>query len=338
MVQEMVRPRFIRAGGFDQPLIERGEDLCAAVRVDKKLWAALSLPVEGVEFDRRTLELLDRDADGFIRAPEFIDAVEWVTSLLTDLSEIGRSSGVRLSSIDTSTEEGRRVRDAAVTILSHLGKGDAAEVTLDDCLAREEMLSKTRFNGDGVITAASTDDQNIREWIEVIVGRTGGCMDRSGVIGIDGEMIDSVDGEITAHLQWLDARPVTIDRVVADDHLELFLDLYPPLREKIDDHFLRCRLAAYDDRTTDGLAGSLDRVREMAGDLLPRRLDEIAALPLAPIGTPPLLDLDQGVNPAWSERLDCFRRVVLSRSLELPSPLSEEGWNEVKKVLDPLFG
>lgn len=42
----------------------------------------LSCPTHGLEFDSRTLELIDTDGDGQIRAPELIAATTWASSLL----------------------------------------------------------------------------------------------------------------------------------------------------------------------------------------------------------------------------------------------------------------
>lgn len=53
------RWRFCRLGGFDQVRLETAEDIRHLGELDQKLWAALSCPVDGLEFDRRTLELLD---------------------------------------------------------------------------------------------------------------------------------------------------------------------------------------------------------------------------------------------------------------------------------------
>lgn len=64
--------KFFRAGGFDQPRIDTPADLLAIGELDQKLWVALSCPVAGIEFDHRTLALIDSDNDGHIRAPELI--------------------------------------------------------------------------------------------------------------------------------------------------------------------------------------------------------------------------------------------------------------------------
>ena len=66
---------FFRAGGFNQVSIETGSDLLALKELDQKLWLALSCPVKNIEFDAKTLELVDTDHDGHIRASEIIEAI-----------------------------------------------------------------------------------------------------------------------------------------------------------------------------------------------------------------------------------------------------------------------
>ncbi len=65
--------KFCRLGGFDQVRIETGADILALEHLDQKLWAALSCPTHGLEFDVKTLELIDSDGDGRIRVPEMLN-------------------------------------------------------------------------------------------------------------------------------------------------------------------------------------------------------------------------------------------------------------------------
>jgi len=72
---------FFRAGGFNQVKLDTGADLAHLDQLDPKLWVALACPAHGLEFDERTLELLDTDHDGRIRVPEVIAAAKWATFL-----------------------------------------------------------------------------------------------------------------------------------------------------------------------------------------------------------------------------------------------------------------
>ena len=73
--------------------LESGQDLTALAQLDQKLWIALSCPVTGLEFDRKTLELIDTDQDGRIRAPEIIAMRRpWAASLLKNPDDLLKGS------------------------------------------------------------------------------------------------------------------------------------------------------------------------------------------------------------------------------------------------------
>src|SRR5512147_2246723 len=99
------RWRFFRTGGFEQVSIESGEDLQNLRSLDEKLWVALSCPVQGVEFDRKTLECLDSDSDGHIRVPEVLGALDWAFSMLKDPAVLAAGAALPLSAINEASEE-----------------------------------------------------------------------------------------------------------------------------------------------------------------------------------------------------------------------------------------
>ena len=76
--------KFFLAGGFDQVRIDTAADLLNLKDLDQKLWVALSCPTTGIEFDARTLALIDTDNDGHIRAPELLAAIDWAAARLND--------------------------------------------------------------------------------------------------------------------------------------------------------------------------------------------------------------------------------------------------------------
>ena len=55
--------RFFRAGGFDQVRLETGADIASLAELDQKLWVALACPTRGLEFDEKTLDLIDTDQE-----------------------------------------------------------------------------------------------------------------------------------------------------------------------------------------------------------------------------------------------------------------------------------
>src|SRR5512146_91085 len=163
------RWRFFRAGGFEQVSIESGVDLQNLRSLAEKLWVALRCPVQGVEFDRKTLACLDSDSDGHIRVPEVLGALDWALSLLKDPAVLAAGSALPLAAINDASEEGKTILKTARFMLETLGKPAQDTITVDDTVHVEEALFKKRFNGDGVITPAVTDDQAINSVIRDMI-------------------------------------------------------------------------------------------------------------------------------------------------------------------------
>ena len=125
MKPNLSRWRFFRAGGFDQVRLETAPELLAIGELDQKLWVALACPTQGVEFDARTMAFVDSDADGFVRAPELIAAVDWAGQRLTQHEVLVKMlPGVPLSAIKTDDEVGARLAAAAREALAHQGGTD----------------------------------------------------------------------------------------------------------------------------------------------------------------------------------------------------------------------
>ena len=177
--------RFFRAGGFDQVSIDQGEDVTALASLDQKLWVALACPTRGIEFDERTLDIIDSDHDGRIRAPEILDAVAWTSTVLKDRVELQRGgASLPLAAIDDATPQGKEIRVSAETILAMLGKRDATEISLDDTLAVERIYDGTPFNGDGIITIIAGSEPSTQSVIADIMDCVGSEIDRSRKPGI----------------------------------------------------------------------------------------------------------------------------------------------------------
>jgi hypothetical protein len=130
--------RFFRAGGFDQPRLDTPADLLAIGALDQKLWVALSCPVAGSEFDRRTLALIDSDSDGHIRAPELIAAVRWAGERLADTSVLA-GKDLPLSAIRADDDEGASIAAAAREVLADTG---GAVITVEAASAAQARYAE----------------------------------------------------------------------------------------------------------------------------------------------------------------------------------------------------
>ncbi|MCX5857813.1 MAG: hypothetical protein NTZ57_07905, partial [Deltaproteobacteria bacterium] len=246
---------FFRAGGFEQVRLATGADLMALDQLDQKLWVALSCPTQGLEFDGKTLALLDNDHDGRIRAPEMIEAVKWSGVMLKNLDELTQGASVLpLSAINDQSPEGKQLLDSAKQILKNLGKADATEITLEDTTDTAKTIAQTRFNGDGVIPADASEDDAIQKTITDIIDCMGADEDRSGKPGISQEKLDRFFEEALAYSDWW--KETEKDAAVILPLGDAMADAsaaFKAVREKVDDYFTRCKLAAFDIRALSAM-------------------------------------------------------------------------------------
>lgn len=336
------RWRFQRAGGYDHVCLDTGADLVALPTLDQKLWAALACPTRGVEFDAHTLDLIDTDADGRIRAPEVLAAVDWALARLRDPDTLlAGGEALALGAIDTRHEDGpdsgRLIHACACEVLRQLGRAEAGTIELDDVADTHRLYATIPFNGDGVITAAAAgDDEALRAALLDVLQVCGGVPDRSGVDGIDRERLQGCFAALDALAAWRDdggsgpVRPLGADTAAAAEALAA-------VQAKIDDYFLRCRLAAWDAALLDALQQDAGE-RTLAEALKPvRDAEALAALPLdrAAPGRP--LDFGAALNPAWLGRLQALRAQVLQPLLGDDRSLDESHWEALKARFAPWF-
>ena len=144
--------RFFRSGGFDQVRLDKIEDWQHLPELDPKLWAALSCPVKGLEFDERTLSYLDSDADGKVRIDEVRSAVRWALSVLKQPAVLLSGEELPLSAINDGSEDGRKLLASAQRMLTNLGKAEASALTVADTADMASIFPPDQLNGDGVIS------------------------------------------------------------------------------------------------------------------------------------------------------------------------------------------
>ena len=75
---------FSSVGGTVRVKISSGEDIAHLGELDRKLWTVLSCPVTGLEFDPKTLAVIDANGDGKIRVDEVISTAKWITEAISD--------------------------------------------------------------------------------------------------------------------------------------------------------------------------------------------------------------------------------------------------------------
>ncbi|MBI3415714.1 MAG: hypothetical protein HY043_10430 [Verrucomicrobia bacterium] len=294
--------RFFRAGGMDQVQFDSEADFANLEHLDQKLWVALSCPVKGLEFDEKTLALIDTDKDGRVRAPEVIAAVQWAEDHLKDLGELKKASdSLPLSSINNQTDSGKAILASAQQILKSLGKPEATAISLADLGDTAKIFAATKFNGDGIVPADSADNADTKQVILDIIVTLGAETDRSGAAGVSQAKVDAFFGELAALEGWCKQSEENASTVLPlGDKTAAALAAYNSVKHKVDDYFSRCRLAAFDARAVAALNRPETEYLALAAKDLSITAQEVAGFPLARIEAGKPLPLKDGVNPAWT--------------------------------------
>ncbi|MDP2132881.1 MAG: hypothetical protein Q8J99_04655 [Sulfuritalea sp.] len=264
--------KFFRAGGFDQVRIDTAADLLALRELDQKLWVALSCPVRGIEFDTRTLALIDTDNDGHVRAPELLAAIDWAAARLNDPVVLAQQlAGVPLAAI----------KDQAV-------------------LAAAQGLLPA--GGDLVTVAAAS----------------------AAEAEYSARALAAWEAAGTAAKPLGDATEAACAAVAA-------------VKEKLDDFFVRCRLAAFDQRAGEALNASDDALKSLYAASLSAAHADIAALPLARVGAGATVPLgsgsDSAINPAWGQRIAALSADAVVPLLGARDAIAEADWLALQERL-----
>ena len=332
------RWRFYRAGGVDQVRLDRGADIVNLDQLDQKLWVALSCPVKGLEFDEKTLALLDTDQDGRVRVPEILAAVKWIGRVLKNVDDmIGGGDGVALASIHSSTDEGKAVLAAAKHLLSSLGKESATQVTVADSLQTAEMFAKAILNGDGIVLPDVIADAAARALATEVVACTGGSIDRSGKTGFGKAHIDAFFAELASFEAWQKQAESDAKKVLPlGAATSAAAAAVAAVKVKVDDYFARCRLVAFDARALAALNREESAYLAVAAKDLSITAQEVAGFPLATIAANKALLLTSGVNPAWEAALAKLRDMAVAPLLgKEKAALAESDWHELQAKLAP---
>lgn len=332
------RWQFSRSGGFDQVRLESAQDLSHLEDLDFKLWAALACPVKGLEYDERTLALIDADKDGRVRAPEVIEAVQWCEDRLKDLASLkAGAEALPLSQINEQTASGKSILAAARQLLRGLGKPEATSITLADVNDTTRSFSQTKLNGDGIVTADSAGDAETAKLIEEVIATVGSVADRSGRPGIDAALLERFFSECAAWSAWVsqgrtDAAVHPLGEATGGAAAAL-----AAVRGKVDDYFARCRLAAFDTRALSALNRREEEYLGIAAQDMTITAQEVADFPLSRIEAGRALPLtSDGVNPAWAGAIGTLRTAAVEPLLgKGKTTLSADEWAGLGAKLAP---
>ncbi len=306
--------QYCSLGGAIRVKIGSGEDIAHLGELDQKLWTVLSCPVEGLEFDKQTLEYLDTEKDGKIMVNEVVQAAQWITSVIKDKDSILNGDSVlKLDNIDTSTEAGKGLYNSARQILKNLGI-DKDEISLADASDSKAIFAGTKFNGDGVITVLSSTDDALKQIITDITATVGSVEDRSGEKGVNAELIEKFYASCADWAAWKSGAPA----MPYGKRTAAAFDAYNALKDKMNDYFTRCRLVAFDTEVAKAVNVAVTDI------------NDIDNCPIAAPKAARTLDL-AAINPAWQKRFDALASLI---GFSGKAEMTEADWRSVETTFN----
>ena len=312
---------FTNLGGASRVKITTGEDIAHLDELDPKMWTVLSCPVTGLEIDEKSLAYIDADTDGKIRVADVIATSQWLSGAVKNLDVLVEGTdSIDIEQLDQENAAGQKLYKSAKQILENLGK-EGTVISLADTKDIAAIFAKTRFNGDGIITEASTDDADEKAAIAAAVAAFGGVTDRSGAAGINAEMIENFYKALADYAAWQAA----VVEAPFGDKTDAAIAAYNALDAKVKDFFMRSKLAAFSPDSAGALDVQTASIASISADNLTGKTEEIAAYPIARITGKPEIDLTAQVNPAWSAQFDLVKTVAL----EGKTVLTEADWTAV---------
>lgn len=318
---------FSRVGGVDQVLIRNGEDIANLARLDQKLWAVLAMP-SAQPAVKDSLEYLDADKDGKVRVSDILRAVEELKAQLKTLDTLFEKND-RLGTDQVIDEDLRK------TMLQIAPAGAQSARETVDLAAVEEAIgafSALPFNGDGVITSASTKKETEKALVAALVGAGYSAQDAGGEAGVNASCLDNFLADTEALRVWMEGGKAFADRFTSEEAGRAAMGLFKEVRAPLDDYFMRCRVVAMagDSQATGDLAA-------LMSSLLAHSLSEddgaLACLPLAMPVASGILSLSGALHPSYEKAVLAFFGCE-AEGARASKTLSQAEWEALAAQMD----
>lgn len=326
--------KYCSLGGEVRVDISTGEDIAHLGELDKKLWTVLSCPVNALDIDPKTLALIDADADGKIKVGDVVSASQWLCSYIKnrDLILKGESS-LPLDNINTETEEGKKLYESALQILRNL-KLDKQEISIDDTSNGVAIFEGTALNGDGVVTAISTEDESLKAVIDACIKTIGAVKDRGGLDGVNVENVEKFYAGCADFAAWKkDAEARSAEVFPYAENTSAAFDACNVIKDKVADYFMRCKLIGFDNSVADAVDVSAEKIGAIREENLDLNREAISLCPLARPRKEKLLPFDE-INPAWESQFSAVKTLVFDIDFKGAKGIDEEQWKAVLAKFD----
>ena len=305
-------------GGSTRVKITTGADIAHLGELDLKKWTVLSCPTTGLDIDDKSLKYVDTDNDGRIRVSDVIATSQWLTAVVKDADLLVKGAdSIDVEQFNQANADGMKLYNSAKQILVNLGK-EGSVISMADTKDITAIFAKTRFNGDGVITEQTPEDAELSAVIAAIVNTVGNVVDRSGVNGVNAELIEKFYQALADYQAWNEA---AVEAPYGAD-TDKAIEAYNALDLKVKDFFVRAKLASFSPESAMKLDVQTALIEAISAENLTGKAEEIAAYPIARITGKAELDINAAINPAWSSKFNTLISIVKPKE----KALTEEAW------------
>jgi hypothetical protein len=323
-----------RFGGSIHVRCDTFAQLREAVQIPETQWVATAAPTSAFLVDATFLKHLDADGNDRVRVDELQAATAWLAARINTDAGVDARKDVLV--VGHLAADQSALKAAAATVIAAVPAGasehDKDQVTLAQVRAADAPLRERGENGDGIVAPKHLPEK-VRALGEQIMGLFPETLNRAGEKGLAPDTLAAFKKareELLAHVEkkaavfvWGDDSLARAQRIAA-------------VKDKLDEHFLLCRLVASQPDARERFRLAADRIESLVGDR-PAMEKALAALPICPpdpAGVVAFSTLHRG--PSF-ELLSSFAKDVLTPTIGQGEQLPESAWRDLVGKADAIL-
>ncbi len=318
---------FAKFGGVTQLQLKSGEDLLHLRELDLKLWTALSIPAKGIFFDAETAKILDSDNDGSIKPEEILSAVDWICANLKHPDILFQEG----SAVPINEIKNQELAFSAQTLLTNINKQTENAISVDDVYTQKKFFTEHVLTKSVEISDDAPSEEKLQKVLEAIIASMSYKDIDNGTAAES--VLDTFYKQADVFLKWNSNLPKDGTLPLAPEQTEKALSALRAVEEKINDFFIRCKLAQYEPNAKSSLCADSGNFKNLITQNLNGSNEFLQSLPLASPDEIRPLPLNEGINPAWADKICAFSKEAVTPLLGNLQHLSENNWNEIQEKL-----
>ncbi|MCP3964922.1 MAG: hypothetical protein GY750_11030 [Lentisphaerae bacterium] len=287
-------------------------------KIDPALWAATSAPVRILNADEKFLSYMHPENEISIRADMLLDAVDFLLETWTSYDAASNDLDLKALNIECENTQGliKFIKDF---FSEELKEGKV--IKLEHIRDKITVLTSGPLSGEGIITAPAVSEE-AKEYLEDVIGITGGTKNKAETLGITEEQLGKFLADAKVFIEWhKTATPPSLG--TSDDPAAY--KVYSALKNKLDEYFDFCEMLCIDQANQSRFSINPEKVPEL--DIKDRQkvTEYIAQAPLARPSDSMKLNMLESINPVYSAQAESFAKLFETNEL------SPAKWREIKK-------